>query len=248
VRPPPPITPLNSDQVRHLERFLGYGRLDAPVWFVGMEEGGGGPENIRARLQFAEVEDCANAHRRLDLLKYHRAERPVIQRTWGQMARFMLHLQGREIGTDDVRAYQANQLGRSGGRSMLLELMPIPKPSLKHSSAYEGLLPQYADADYREGVRRTRIRLLQQLVERHRPQVVVCYGKAYWEHFASLFPGLRFRSGTSGGVAKPYQWGRRGEQVVVLAHHLVAPSMNGWATRTAAHVRTLVPAATIARW
>lgn len=231
-----PVTPLAADRVRHLESFLGYGRLDAPVWFVGMEEGGGGPENIRARLQFKDVEDCAGAHERLSLPQYHRAERPVIQRTWGQMARFMLHLQGREASADEVRAYQANQLGRSSGESMLMELMPIPKPSLKHSATYDGLLPQYADGEYCDGVRRRRIRVLQQLLERHRPRVVVCYGKSYWEHFESLFPCARFQSFAADETTPEFQLAARDGQAVLLAHHLVAKTMNGKMSRLAARV------------
>jgi len=29
--------------------FIGYGRLDAPVWILGMEEAGGGEENLKIR-------------------------------------------------------------------------------------------------------------------------------------------------------------------------------------------------------
>ncbi|HVX90893.1 MAG TPA: hypothetical protein VHC20_04680 [Candidatus Paceibacterota bacterium] len=231
--------PLTPTQVSHLENFLGYGRLDAPVWFVGMEEGGGGPDNIRARLKFGQVEDCAEAHRTLRIPQYHRAERPVIQRTWGQMVRFMLVLQRRECSADEVRAYQASQLGRSHGQTMLLELMPVPKRSLNERECVD-LLPCYAVDGYRDEVRKKRIRLLRSVIARHEPLLVLCYGKAYWEHFSSLFPGAKFRTGGS-GMLRPYQWARRGEQVLVLTHHLVAPSMNGWIAPLAAHVRTLLP-------
>ncbi len=33
------------------------GNPDAPVWFIGMEEGGGGEDNLRARLKFEQIED-----------------------------------------------------------------------------------------------------------------------------------------------------------------------------------------------
>ena len=47
--------------------FVGYGRFDAKVWFIGMEEAGGGEDNIRKRLLFRQVEDCAEAHKILGI-------------------------------------------------------------------------------------------------------------------------------------------------------------------------------------
>ena len=87
-------TPLNSAQLQHLIDFIGYGRLDAPVWFIGMEEGGGGAANINARLNFQPVEDLRHAH--VNLLKipqFHynnlRTNTPIIQPTWDGMCRIM---------------------------------------------------------------------------------------------------------------------------------------------------------------
>jgi hypothetical protein len=37
-----------------LTNFLGFGKLGADFWFMGMEEGGGSKENIRARLNIKE--------------------------------------------------------------------------------------------------------------------------------------------------------------------------------------------------
>ena len=62
---------LNDSELEHLLDFVGYGRLDAPVWFLGMEEAGGGEDNLRARLKFGTVEDCAEAHRLLGITKHH---------------------------------------------------------------------------------------------------------------------------------------------------------------------------------
>jgi len=41
---------LSDDELEHLLNFIGYGNLDADVWFLGMEEAGGGEVNIRTRL------------------------------------------------------------------------------------------------------------------------------------------------------------------------------------------------------
>ncbi len=38
--------PVSDEELGHLLDFIGYGRLDAPVWFLGMEEAGGGEERL----------------------------------------------------------------------------------------------------------------------------------------------------------------------------------------------------------
>jgi hypothetical protein len=68
---------LQNEELEHLLDFVGYGRLDAPVWFLGMEEAGGGEQNIRTRLKFRTVEDCAEAHRTLGIIHRHWGKRVI---------------------------------------------------------------------------------------------------------------------------------------------------------------------------
>jgi hypothetical protein len=42
-------TALTDIELNHLCDFVGYGTLSAKVWFPGMEEAGGGENNLRAR-------------------------------------------------------------------------------------------------------------------------------------------------------------------------------------------------------
>jgi hypothetical protein len=67
--------PLTDPEQEHLLSFIGYGRLDADVWFMGMEEAGGGEANIRTRLKFRPVMDNAEAHKMLGVTHLH----------WGQL-------------------------------------------------------------------------------------------------------------------------------------------------------------------
>jgi hypothetical protein len=94
--------PLSSRELDHLLSFVGYGTLDSDVWFLGMEEAGGGEENIRTRLKFRPVEDCAKAHRMLGVTKLHWGKR-VIQRTWRGMCYVMLRLEGKEATRENIR-------------------------------------------------------------------------------------------------------------------------------------------------
>ena len=155
-------------ELEHLLAFIGYGTLDADVWFLGMEEAGGGAENIRRRLEFRPLEDNAEAHQRLGILKHHEGKR-VIQRTWWGMCWIMLALDGENPTRENIRRYQAEQLGRYGGNTLLAELMPIPKPS--HAAwGYENLIPQFQSrSDYYEAVKPRRVQYLRQLLQEHVP-------------------------------------------------------------------------------
>jgi hypothetical protein len=47
-----------SALVKYLERFFGYGRWDAPIWFIGIEEAGGHIESeLEKRLAVWEAHE-----------------------------------------------------------------------------------------------------------------------------------------------------------------------------------------------
>ncbi|MCX6078387.1 MAG: hypothetical protein NTW32_02535 [Chloroflexi bacterium] len=211
---------LLNNELEHLLNFVGYGRLDAPVWFLGMEEAGGGEDNLRARLKFRAVEDCAEAHRILGITKHH-WERRVIQRTWRGMCYIMLKLDNKVNDAESIRNYQAELLGRFGGQTLLVELMPIPKPSIGTWS-YEELIPQYASReDYYLKVKPRRLSYLQGLIRENKPQIVVGYGKSYWPEYQALFGGMDFSS------RGQFMVGKTAGLTVVLTDHFTAQSMNG---------------------
>ena len=147
---------------------MGYGTLEADVWFIGMEEAGGGEENIRARLNFRQVEDCAEAHNLLGITKHHWG-RKVIQRTWRGMCYIMLLLDGKEPNTELIRNYQANYLGRFQGNTLLCELMPNLKPRIS-DWGYENLISQYPSREkYYQDVKHRRSDYLRALINENHP-------------------------------------------------------------------------------
>ncbi|MCG6156742.1 hypothetical protein [Rubinisphaera margarita] len=212
--------PITEAHLNHLLNFIGYGSLSASIWFLGMEEGGGGEANLRVRLQFEPVEDLERAHRLLGVTKFH-AGRPVIQRTWRAMSYLMLRLQNRPADREAIRAYQAQELGRFEGDSLLVELMPIPKPRIGRWD-YEELLPQFASReDYYRTVKPDRVQLLRELMEQHEPRLVVGYGKQFWPDYCELFPGMVV------GEQGPFRVGQWRKTTVALTGHFTARSMNG---------------------
>jgi len=211
---------LTDAELEHLLKFVGYGNLDASVWFLGMEEAGGGETNIRARLQFRQVEDNLDAHDLLGITKHHLGKK-VIQRTWRGMCYIMLRLEGANPSTENIRNYQAAHLGRFHGSSLLCELMPLPKPNVA-SWNYEELIPQFTSRNhYYQAIKPRRVQHLRQLLDKHHPGIVIGYGKNYWPDYQELFWGADFKSEGQFAIAKD------AKRVVLLTDHFTARSMNG---------------------
>ncbi len=213
-------TPLTDEELEHLLNFVGFGKLNAEVWFLGMEEAGGGEENIRVRLKFKQVEDCAEAHKILGITKHHSGKK-IIQSTWRGMCYIMLRLEGKETDRESIRNYQADYLGRFQGNSLLLELMSIPKPNIK-SWGYENLIPQFtSSAEYYKVIKPRRVKYLQQLMSEHSPKIIICYGKLYWQEYKEIFPELEFFS------ENEFLVGKDKSKIVIMTSGLPTKAMNG---------------------
>jgi hypothetical protein len=69
--------PLTDTELDYLLNFIGYGTLDADVWFLGVGEAGGGEADIRTRLKFRPVEDDVEVHKMLAVTKLHWRKRTI---------------------------------------------------------------------------------------------------------------------------------------------------------------------------
>lgn len=181
-----------------IESFVGYGRVDAPVVFVGMEESladeAGLAADLALRSTFEPVMDLERAHRGIVDGASLFSESPRRQPTWRVMADVMLHFEGRRFANADERSdarrnYRAKRLGRSDGDSLLAELLPYPNP--KRSGWH------YADRfatreKYVEKIWPLRRALLTEALAATKRRAVVCYGKGDWDNFKTLFPELEW--------------------------------------------------------
>jgi hypothetical protein len=214
-------TAISDDELDGLINFIGYGRIDARTWFLGMEEAGGGEENLRTRCLFSTVEDCAEAHLKLGIEKHHWGKKSI-QSTWRGMCYVMLALEGSEINPETIRAYQADFLGRSHGTTLLVELLPIPRPRIKSNWGYYNLIPQFVGPhDYVDVIKPRRIEYLGRIIANQQPELVVGYGKKYWPDFRQIFSDTEFV------LEDHFLVGRTNRTLVVLTDHFVARSMNG---------------------
>jgi hypothetical protein len=188
--------------------FYGYGRWDAPLWFIGMEEGGGNSwEEIARRVSVWEEfnrPELADLHEFHALLGVTRHSGPMakLQRTWTSLTRIALAAEGRPFQLDDVRNYQGSELGSRAGQTALIELLPLPSPSTKDWFYAESGLPELATRErYRDAVAPHRVEHIRESLSRHRPRLVVFYGiqyRSFWESIAQtdILEGSRPLSGT----------------------------------------------------
>ncbi len=189
------------------EHFYGYGRWDAPYWFLGPEAGMSkdGIDSLFARyeswkqLGCAPVVDCEKHHRGFGFTKWHR-HHPPTQATWRQLIRLLLAYKGLPADTEAIREYQRTQWGSETGETCVIELSGLAAPSMLEERDRATFLSR-------------RIDQIRQMVREHSPLFVVMYGESHratWERIADS----RF---DSNGLC----W--MGTTVVAIAVHPTAP-------------------------
>jgi hypothetical protein len=203
-----------------IEQFVGYGDIDAPVIFIGIEEGlskeDSLEDDLRIRSQFRRVMDLKDAH--AGIAGTERLFDPVrtkCQRTWRPMCDLMLRREGKTSTCETRNRYQAMKLGRKNGDTLLCELLPYPS---RNASAWTYSERFDSREAYRQAMLPRRTLLLKGVISEAKRSVIVCYGKSDWRHFEALFDGPRmsgygpFRVGSSNGtriVLAPHFSGRQ---------------------------------------
>jgi hypothetical protein len=210
----------NHDLIRaYAANFLGYGTWTAPFWFVGMEEGGGQSLTEFARRVQAWIDE--GQPELLDLVSHQKRIRETeslsppasLQRTWARLIRALHVAHGIEPSRDTLLDYQQTRLGRSGGETTLLELLPFPS-SNTHDWLYGGLgIPEYATRQkYRAALRPSRVERITERIRQHQPRVAVFYGNSrYWRDRLSLQP-----------LATNIHHGQAGETLLIAIRHPTA--------------------------
>jgi len=177
-----------------MSTFYGSGNYLGEFWFVGMEEGGGNDldqvsKRLNAWVDLGEEElvDIYEFHLKIDYPQYFRD--PVkLQRTWIQQARIVLASKGLPSSTPNVRAYQRDVIGRKFSETCLLELFPLPSPSLNvwNYSLWSDL-PFLEDRKiYRDYCVPWRIEHIRSRIKDHKPKFVVFMGQGYSMYWQSI--------------------------------------------------------------
>ncbi|MEA5513912.1 hypothetical protein [Nodularia sp. UHCC 0506] len=211
-----------------IETFYGYGNFQGNYWFIGMEESGGQFEEIKNRINIwsdrgkKEIEDIAEYH---IALGYGESFKPgaKLQPTWNKLIRIVLSAKVQEnINTEDVRTYQIHELGRIGKETCLLELLPLPSPSLKHWIYKEHSRLSYLTdrTQYVKHCLENRINKISEKIKKHQPQAVVFYGTGYeyyWKKITQQITNVEFLPTSEGFLTC-----RNSQTVFVISQHPVA--------------------------
>jgi hypothetical protein len=169
------------------EKWFGYGRWDAPYWFVGMEPGGDDTHaSYEAWLDLGgdALIDC-RAHHQWQLetqgidnpkwTKYHRRDRSnALQATWRPLILVLLTFKGEPHDTEDVRRYQRDRWGYKNDETAVIELNALHAPSIATIGVD------------RQAYRTQRIRTIREHLLERPPTFAVFYGQSYQDHYEEM--------------------------------------------------------------
>lgn len=168
---------------RAAQFWFGYGRWDAPYWFVGMEPGGDEEhpfyETWDQKFGQRGLIDCKDHHFTSGIRTYHEGT-PRIQRTWGFLIKFLLGYKGEPTDSENVYAYQRDRWGSDNeiGETALIEISALRARNL-------GILQD------RTAFRIQRIETIRARLDKNRPEFVLFYGRTYRKIYETVI-GLPF--------------------------------------------------------
>lgn len=185
-----------------IKNFWGYGSLESPTWFVGMEEGFDSstkPPELVARFKATHghtTVDMRNGMEEVaDHIRWFQHGAPI-QPTWKYPIALYLYLKNRAVPTkEDIGDYQATKLGDALLReTAAIELMPLP------SNKANGATWMYGDIDlpclqtrnaYLKAYKPARVQKLKELIAQYRPKIVIFYSLTYlpdWTEIIGVIP------------------------------------------------------------
>ncbi|MGE7218555.1 hypothetical protein ACQKJC_18810 [Priestia koreensis] len=132
-----------------LYNWLGYGNLNAPIWFMGIEEGGAEvwrnktkslSESLEIRSHFQLEMDFVDIWENQYGLSLQDFRGPTV---WRFMAAFLLTLESIPPTKEAINDYLfvSKKLGRKNSNHFLGEFMPLPKQSKLDISPYSEIWP-----------------------------------------------------------------------------------------------------------
>jgi len=161
-------------------RCFGYGRWDAPYWFIGPEQGQQRDENddlaprVNAwvKLGSSELCDCVEFHRQINQHRWHRDGK--LQPTWRRLILLLMAFLDRPIDAEERRCYQRECWGKLDGETCVIELSGLPANNLGVFRDRQLFLDE-------------RMRTIRNKIERYQPRFVLMYGtgqRSAWENIA----------------------------------------------------------------
>ncbi|MBA5628706.1 hypothetical protein [Moheibacter lacus] len=188
---------INPEWIQNrIENFFGYGNLNSPIWFIGIEEGfrvrdryQNGIDLLKLRFERTynqnSIDVVGGMEGVSDHLKWYQ-NATEIQDTYKRLIQILLQWRGQPIDDSSVLGVfndNVNGLGRINSDNAILELLPLPNPDLG-----QWIYEEYAEGDldflrdrktYQKSVRKERVEGLKRLVQEYEPEVIVFYSRSY---------------------------------------------------------------------
>jgi hypothetical protein len=168
-----------DDRTREMAKgCYGYGRWEAPYWFIGPEQGQGRWENdeLKARcdawlrLGGGKLSDLKEFCHLIHEKRWHR-ENPELQKTWKSLMLLLMVFSERPTDNGSLKTYQRERWGRLDGETCIIELSGLPANNF-NVPRERGLF------------RQERIKVMCDKMCAYKPVLVVIYGvgtKTHWE-------------------------------------------------------------------
>jgi hypothetical protein len=179
---------------RRLSNFWGYGSFQAPVWFIGMEEGLSPQDKKELDKRFLAADGKITIDMRRDMeeltghMKWFRPPFPI-QPAWQYPIALYLFLKNNaEPSHQEIREHQSIVLGDMQLKeTTAIELMPLPSAKADDSEwqyGNHGVPGLRTRQEYIHTYKGARIQNLKALLIKYHPHLVIFYSATYlyeWE-------------------------------------------------------------------
>lgn len=189
---------LTPDLIKNrIKKFWGYGSLESPVWYVGMEEGLNPTIDTKELdIRFKSADGMATVDMRKDMahlaghMKWFNKDSPI-QPTWKYPIALYLYLKNHRIPTkEEIREHQGLVLGdKQKKESTTIELMPLPSQKTSESTwLYKnyGVPGLNSREEYLNTYRPKRVQELKHLIEKYSPKLVIFYSIGYLPEWTEI--------------------------------------------------------------
>lgn len=184
-----------------LYNWLGYGNLNGPIWFMGMEEGGAEiwrqrtktmTESLSIRGSFSLSMDFQHVWENLYNIPLETFKGPNV---WRYMAAFLLSLEDIEPSSENIRefVFEKKKLGKLDGNHFLCEFLPLPRQSNNSIDEYKEIWN--TNSEYINELAPKRFELIKNvLTECNNVKLLVSYDKKFTDSIINNFESINVLS------------------------------------------------------
>lgn len=178
---------MNAEIEKVACEFFGYGRWDAPYWFIGPEPGGTGNQKRAETFIALQKEksqpdglcDCKEFHRRIEEKRWHFDDPVKLQPTWRRLMMFLKAFLNQDTSQLSLRAYQRDHWGMSRGRTCVIDLSGLSAPRLTATQPDRVLVEPNIES---------RIQAIRKKIQENQKEIklVVMYGFSAEKHWKKI--------------------------------------------------------------